>query len=228
MFNRNVFLAAGTIGVLSISIALPALSQQVLYNNGPDGDVGYYHVNFGAVVTNSFTLPQGATLSRATITIYDVDDGNNPLRVKWTITTEPFGGAVMGEGWVNLELLGSAYPTRFQFFAWPMGVPFSGLPLPAGTYYLQIQDVTTRFDTFAFWAQSSDGISQAYYEPVGQNGAGGVSQVPSEAFSILGTWDSEGDHARGGSSGSVLTESCSRGGSFTPGRWRRVISPAVP
>ena len=62
--------------------------------------------------------------------------------------------------------------------------------LPDGTYYLQIEDVVTLWYTYAFWVQSSGGSSQAYYEPIGANGAGGVSQVPSESFSILGQWSS--------------------------------------
>ena len=166
----------------------PALSQQVLYNNGPDGDIGYYHVNFGAAVTNSFTLPNAATITDAVVTFYAVDDRNPPLRAKWTITTEPFGGEVKGEGFVNLSRLADPYITHFLFFAWEVGVPITNITLPAGTYYLQIQDVVTRWDSYSFWAQSSGGNSAAYYQPIGQNGAGGVSAVPSETFSISGVW----------------------------------------
>ncbi len=189
MFNRRQLLTVFTAGLLAMSVALPALSQTVLYNNGPDGNLGYYHVNFGAVVTNSFTLQTGATVTAVELTIYDVDDRNTPRLVKWSITSQPFGGIVKGEGFVNLTLLDDPYPTKFEFFAWPMGFAIPNLALPAGTYYLQVQDVITQWDTFAFWAQSSGGNSQAYYQPIAGNGAGGVSLVPSETFSILGDWD---------------------------------------
>ena len=76
---------------INLALALPAVGQDVLYNNGPDGNAGYYHVNFGALASNSFTLPSSATLSYANLTIYAVDDGNPPVRLKWTITTEPSG-----------------------------------------------------------------------------------------------------------------------------------------
>ncbi len=185
MLNRRLLLT----NLLAMSIAIPALSQTVLYNNGPDGDTGYYHVNFGAAVTNSFTLRTGASITAVNFTIYAVDDRNTPRLVKWSVTTEPFGGVVKGEGFVTLSQLGNPYPTRFQLFAWPIGFSLPNLALPAGTYYLQIQDVVTRWDTFAFWAQSSGGSSQAYYQAIGGNGAGGISLVPSESFSILGDWD---------------------------------------
>jgi hypothetical protein len=176
---------------LGAACALPAVSQEVLYNNGPDGDVGYYHVNFGAVATNSFNLSTSATITGAALTLYAVDDGNPPERLKWRITTEAFGGVTMGEGFVNVTLLEGPYLTRFQFFAWPVGFAIPNLTLPAGTYYLQLQDVVTLWHTYAFWAQSSGGSSDAYYEPIGQSGAGGVSEVPSETFELYGQWSSE-------------------------------------
>jgi hypothetical protein len=192
MFVPKGSLPVTLLFIIALGVAcIPAVSQEVLYNNGPDGDVGYYHVNFGAVATNSFNLSTSATIMGAALTLYAVDDGNPPERLKWRITSEAFGGVTMGEGFVNVALLEDPYLTRFQFFAWPVGFAIPNLILPAGTYYLQIQDVVTLWHTYAFWAQSSGGSSDAYYEPVGQNGAGGVSEVPSETFELYGQWSSE-------------------------------------
>lgn len=188
MIKRKRFAALFVVVAVNAVIAAPARAQNTLYNNGPDGNVGYYRVNFGAVTTNSFALPNAARVTGVTLTLYSVDDGNPPLHLKWTITTEALGGRVMGEGRVNLTLLGGPYPTRFQLFAWEMGFAIPSLSLPAGTYYLQVQDAVTRWDTYSFWAQSGEGLSQAYYEPIGANGAGDVSQVSSESFSVLGEW----------------------------------------
>jgi hypothetical protein len=102
----------------------------------------------------------------------------------------------MGEGFAYLTLLGDPYPTRFQFFAWDMSFPIRNLTVPAGTYYLQIEDVMMRWDTYAFWAQSSGGESQAYYQPIGPNGAGSISQVSSESFSLVGEWSAGPKSAR--------------------------------
>ena len=179
--------AAGTLTVVFFSAA-PAVCQATLYDNGPDGNIGYYHVNFGSAVANSFVLTQPATVTGAILTLYCVDDRNQPQQLKWTITTEPFGGAVKGTGFVNLSSLEPPYLTTFLFFAWKEGFAVPSVNLPAGTYYLQIQDVVTRWDTYVFWAQSSGGDSQGLYEAIGPNGAGIVSVIPSETFSVLGEW----------------------------------------
>jgi hypothetical protein len=94
---RLSFLTATTLAITAL-LAVPAIAQQTLYNNGADGDIGYYHVNFGSVVTNSFELSQAATITSVSLTLYDVDDRNIPQHLKWTITTEPFGGEVKGSG----------------------------------------------------------------------------------------------------------------------------------
>jgi hypothetical protein len=182
--------------VLSLLIAASMLTasasaQEILYDNGPDGDCGYYHVNFGSAATNSFALAQPATVTNVVLTIYDVDDRNAPEHLKWTITTEPFGGTVEGSGFVGLSRLQPPYLTKFLFFAWQMEFTVPELELPAGTYYLQIQDVVTTWDSWAFWAQTGDGSSSAYYQAIGQNGAGTISPVPSETFTVAGQWISQ-------------------------------------
>ena len=181
---------------LSIAIAVSLLTasasgQQILYDNGPDGDSGYYHVNFGSAVTDSFTLTAPATITNVVLTIYDVDDRNAPEHLKWTVTTEPFGGTVEGSGFVDLTRLEPPYLTQFLFFAWKVEFTVPNLELPAGTYYLQIQDVVTVWDSWAFWAQSGGGSSNAYYEAIAQHGAGEISPVPSETFSVAGEWTTQ-------------------------------------
>jgi len=188
--RRKVLLALSTVTAFATSflLALPCSGQDLLYDNGPDGNIGYYHVNFGSAVTNSFVLSQPATVTNVTLTLYDVDDRNHPQRLKWTITTEPFGGTINGTGFVDLSRLQPPYLTRFLFFAWKVGFTIPNLELPAGMYYLQIQDVVTRWDTWAFWAQTINGNAAGYYDAVGQNGDGTVSPVPSESFAVSGQW----------------------------------------
>lgn len=168
--------------------AVPGWTQATLYDNGSDGNVGYYHVNFGAAVSNSFMLSQPATVTGVTLTLYDVDDRNQPEHLKWKITTEPLGGTVLASDYAPLISLQPPYITQFLYFAWQVSFNIPSLNLPAGTYYLQIQDVTTEWDTWAFWAESSDGSAQGYYEAVSPSGDALISHVPSESFSVLGEW----------------------------------------
>ncbi|MGA2372655.1 MAG: hypothetical protein ACLPPV_17275 [Candidatus Korobacteraceae bacterium] len=188
MCGRKSPLAVLIVLAIGSLVSTPAFGQTTLYDNGPDGDVGYFHVNFGSVVTNSFALSDAAEITNMVLTIYDVDDRNAPEYLKWTITTEPFGGTVKGSGFVRLSKLQSPYLTKFLFFAWRMGFDVPNLALPPGTYYLQIQDVVTTWDTWAFWAESADGGSAGYYEAIAENGAGRISPVASESFSVAGQW----------------------------------------
>jgi hypothetical protein len=170
-----------------LAIAAPVRAQVVLYDNGPDAETGYYQVNFGAATTNSFVLPRAAAVSNFTLTLYDVDDRNLPERLKWTLTTQPLGGTVLGSGMVNLNRLQPPYLTRFLFFAWKVGFQIPNLDLPAGTYWIQLQDVATTWLTLAYWAQST-GASEAYYAQAGSGSNGLAEQAVSESFSVMGAW----------------------------------------
>ena len=167
--------------------------RRTLYNNGPDGDVGYYHVNFGAVVTDSFALSQPATISKTILTFYDVDDRNRPLHLKWSITSEPLGGTVLGTGVADLTILQPPYLTQFLFFAWMTSFPIPNLNLPAGTYYLQIQDVVTQWDSDAFWAQANGEPRKASTKPLARVAPARFLPCPPRA---LKSWDSGSPNAR--------------------------------
>jgi hypothetical protein len=193
LFNAPLRFCSSALITAAI-LVVPAVAQATLYDNGPDGDIGYYHVNFGAAVSNSFMLPQPAQVASVTLTLYDVDDRNQPEQLKWKITTEPLGGAMLASGFAPLTVLRPPYLTQFLFFAWDVSFAIPGLNLAAGTYYLQIQDVVTQWDTWAFWAESSDGASQGYYQSVGPIGDAIVSPVPSESFSVLGEWKDASAH----------------------------------
>ena len=105
--------------------AVPGRSQATLYDNGPDGNIGYYHVNFGSAVSNSFVLSQPATITSVTLTLYDVDDRNQPEHLKWKITTEPLGGTVLASGFAPLISLQPPYITQFLYFAWEVRFRYS-------------------------------------------------------------------------------------------------------
>ena len=177
----------GCLPLLATSVS----AQSVLYDNGPDAQIGYSWVNFGAETTDSFFLPQDAVVTNFMLTIYAVDDRNVPKYLRWAITSEPFGGTVLGSGFVGLSRLGDPYLTKFLFFGYKVGFQVPGLDLPTGVYYIQIQDVVTQWDTQAFWAESA-GPSNGYYSQVGPSEDGRRTQpvqVLSESFSVIGKWN---------------------------------------
>ena len=187
--RRNYYIVryALVISLLVCWLALPAAAQLILYSNGPDAGIGYSHVNFGASTTDSFALSRAATLTGAILTIYAVNDGNPPERLKWSITTQPFEQNTIASGFALLGLLNGPYITPFGYFAWEMKFQLPNVNLQPGTYWLQVQDVTTRFDTWSFWAESV-GPSTAYHLEVGSSGYGTVTPVTSNSFALLGSW----------------------------------------
>lgn len=170
--------------------AVPSICQTTLYENGRDADQGFSHVNFGAATADSFFLPQEATITNVILTIYDVNDLNNPLYLRWTVTTNPFGGTTLGDDIARFSLIEGPYITNSGYYGWKMSFATSNLTLPAGTYYLQIQDVLARWDTWTFWADSY-GPSTACHSDYGASEYGNPRQcvsVPSQSFAILGQW----------------------------------------
>ncbi len=176
-------------GFFLLLVALPVLGQTVLYDNGPDAETGYYRINFGAATINSFDLSEEATVSNFTLTIYNVDDRNTPKELTWTISTQPSGGIILASGSAGLSRLQDPYLTRFLFFAWNMGFAIPNLRLPRGTYFIGVQDVVTKWDTWAFWAVSS-GPSAGFHSDVGPSefGVAQFGPVASESFAVLGEW----------------------------------------
>jgi hypothetical protein len=170
-----------------LAFAAPLHGQTVLYNNGSDADIGYYQVNFGASTSDSFLLSRAAVITSFNLTLYDVDDRNAPQQLRWTITTAPYGGSVLATGITSLVRLQPPYLTKFLFFAWDMSFQVPALNLPAGTYWIRIQDVTTQWLTFAYWAESG-GPSGAYYSDSGSGSTGNVGRAISETFSVQGVW----------------------------------------
>ena len=146
------------LGLLLLLCASAFASDTIVYSNGPDpGDIGYWAINHGDAVTNSFTLSAPTTIHVIKFSVYDANDRNQPLTATWAITTQPFGGRVVAGGNnAPLVFYWRVFTNHFHFSQWEMGIVVD-ITLPAGTYWLQMQDVVTRWGTWAFWGET-DGI----------------------------------------------------------------------
>jgi hypothetical protein len=172
-------------GLLLMLLAVGVSRADVLYSNGPDPGVYSWQINFGYAVTDSFVLDRPAHIDQITLSIWDVDDLNNPMSAEWKITTEPLGGRVVASGDSFLGLVQSCQVNRSMFCQWEMAI-YINANLPAGTYWLQVDHVQTKFDTDAFWGQSS-GPSRAYLYSGPNSSSSAVRAIPSESFQVLGT-----------------------------------------
>lgn len=170
-----------TILLLALVVSSPA---EILYSNGADPGDASWQVNFGMSVNNSFTLETRATITGIDFSVWAVNDLNTPQTARWFITTEPFGGTVIAQGEGFLGLVRGCRHNRRGLCQWEMEIYVPRLQIEAGTYYLQIVDVQTKYNTQAFWGQSS-GPSTASTRLNGYSHRLAQS-IPSESFQVIG------------------------------------------
>jgi hypothetical protein len=181
------------LGVLLLLCASVFATDTIVYSNGPDpGDIGYWAINHGDAVTNSFTLSAPTTIHVIKFSVYDANDRNQPLTATWAITTQPFGDNVLAS--VNnapLVFYWRIFANQFLFSQWEMGI-IVDITLPPGTYWLQMQNVVTRWGTWAYWGET-DGIgcsplgtcpSSAYFWNA--SSSRNLQPVGSESFELWG------------------------------------------
>lgn len=171
--------------LLLILFAAGTARAQVLYSNGTDPGLYSWQINFGYAVTNSFVLSGPAHVDQVLLSIWDVDDLNNPMTSAWKMTTEPFGGQVVATGNSFLGLVQACQTNRRLYCQWEMSL-YIDANLPAGTYWLQVDNVQTKFGTDAFWGQSG-GPSRAFLSAGPNPSSTAVRDIPSESFQVMGT-----------------------------------------
>jgi len=169
-------LRIASLTLLCLALAVIPASAQVLYDNGPaNGSVDAWTVNFGYVVSDTFTVG-ASTVGGFDFTVWAYP-GDTALTVDWSITSAEFGGTSYGSGTASLT---STFISSNQYGYDIDKLSASGLnvALGAGTYWLNLQNATTSFGDPLFWDENS-GPSSASESAVGT--------IASEAFDIKGT-----------------------------------------
>ena len=162
--------------VLCLALAVVPASAQFLYDNGPaNGSVDAWTINFGYVVSDTFTLSSFTTVTGFDFFVWAYP-GDTGLTVDWSITSAEFGGTTYGSGTASLS---SSFISSNQYGYDIDQLSARGLNLVvgAGTYWLNLQNATTAFGDPLFWDENS-GPSSASESAVGT--------IASEAFRITG------------------------------------------
>src|SRR5580700_3153314 len=152
-------------------------SATVLYDDGGDQQISYYTIDGPYAVTDSFLLASAAYVYDVNL-IVAVESSSTPVGVDRLITTAAFGGTTEASGtaaFFNTTV--SSIPPLYGGALTAYSVEFSvpGLPLAAGTYWLQLQNGTSTGGQGLAWAQS-DGPSSAQQTVTGS--------ITSESFQI--------------------------------------------
>jgi hypothetical protein len=155
--------------------AVPAMAQTV-YSNGPiNGTTDAWTINFGFVVSDSFTvLAGGAPVNGLSFGAW-VFPGDVLETAEVQITSAEFGGTTYTDQVVFFTQSGCS-GNQFGFNVCTETASLSPVNLAAGTYWLNLDNAVVPDDPI-YWDENS-GPSLASENSVGT--------IPSEAFTILG------------------------------------------
>jgi hypothetical protein len=169
----------GAVLALSVAAMSQSAAASVLYDNGPiNGTVNALFIDNGQAIGDTFTLSSAATVTGVTFgawtasgqTIAGIDWGITNINgvVAYNATAPVTDGPVLFTNGYGYDISTDTFST-------------GGLSLPAGSYYLWLQNAT---GTDAAAWDINNGPSSSYFAEGGT--FYGPSGYGSEAFQILG------------------------------------------
>ena len=166
--------------LLSLTMAVMPANAQVLYTNGTlgPGDGNGWTINFGFWVENSFMISSPATVNHVDFVAL-MSNGDQLRCVDWAIFA---AGGKVGHPLAQGTTCNLAIEYVFLCNAWcpdleqELGFDIPALPLPAGKYYLRLQNAKSALGNPVYWSENN-GPSTAYDSEI-------VGTIPSEWFDI--------------------------------------------
>jgi PEP-CTERM motif len=163
-----------------LCLALAAIPAWADYDNGPiNGTTDAWTINFGYVVSDTFTLGAASTVNSVSFGVWEFP-GDTMSTVDWTITaTENGTGVGLTSNVTDKYISTNQYGYNIDLISFNTG----GVPLAAGTYWLNLYNATVPSGDPVYWDENSG---------VGCGGSGcpssasesAVGTIPSEAFTI--------------------------------------------
>jgi len=181
---RFLSLTLLTIITFAVVAAIPAAAQ-TLYENGPiNGNTDAWTINFGFVMSDSFTISTGnSTVTGMSFGAW-LTPGDVLESAEISLTSYPNGGTTYFDGIVSITQSGCVL-NNYSFDVCTETGSFNGPTLNNGTYWVNLQNAVDSEGQPVYWDENS-GIG--CHSPGCPSQAGtGTGTDPSEAFSILGT-----------------------------------------
>jgi hypothetical protein len=155
--------------------AVPAMAQTVYSNGAINGTIDAWTINFGFVVSDTFTTPGGA-VNGLSFGVWE-DPGDVLLTTEVQITSAEDGGTVFSDQIVAFTQSGCS-GNQYGFNVCTETGSMNPVNLAAGTYWINLDNAVTEAGSPIFWDENG-GPSLASQTSVGT--------IPSEAFTVLGT-----------------------------------------
>jgi hypothetical protein len=177
-------LRTASLYLLTICIfALPAITQNDLYDNGPiNGTIDAWTINFGFAISDTFSLTSNSTVNGLNFGAW-LAPGDILESTEVTITSDEDGGTTYFDQQVNFTQSGCVLNQVGFNVCTETSSAFSGPSLNAGTYWLTLQNAFVNTGDPVYWDEN-DGPSSASNNSIGTLG--------SESFTILGSSSSGG------------------------------------
>jgi len=168
-------IASLTIVLLAL-VAIPALAQNDVYDNGgPNGTTDGWTINFGYIVSDTFDLGAATNVNGLVFTTW-MFPGDVLQSAEVSITSDEFGGTTYFDQVVNFTQSGCV-SNQYGYDVCSETGTWADVNLPAGQYWLNLQNATVANGDPVYWDENS-GPSQASESAIGT--------IPSESFTILG------------------------------------------
>lgn len=174
------------IACLLIGNALPAWAD-ILYENGPiNGETDAWTINFGFLVSDSFTISTGnSTVSGLSFGAWlfpgDVLESSEVILSQY----EAGGGTVYFDGDVNFTQ-SNCFLNNYSYDVCTETGSFTPVNLGNGTYWLTLESAVVNNGDPVYWDENN-GVGCHSPGCPSDAGNGGIGTLPSESFSILGT-----------------------------------------
>ena len=181
-------IASLTILCLALA-AVPAMAAT--YDNGPiNGTTDAWTINFGYVVSDTFTLASAGTVTGVSFGVWEFP-GDTMQTVDYTITSTENGTGVGLTVNVSDKFIST---NQFGYNIDLISFNSGGVPLSAGTYWLNLYNATVASGDPVFWDENSGkGCGGSGCPSSASESA--VGTIPSEAFTIT--------YSTGGTSGTT-------------------------
>jgi PEP-CTERM motif len=155
--------------------------DQVIYENGPvNGTTDAWTINFGYVVSDSFVLNGGGTVTGFDIWVWEFP-GDVMQSVDWSITSGPNSGTVYGSGTVGVT---DTFISTNQFGYNIDEISASGLNVSAsGSAWLNLYNAVVPSGDPVYWDENSGAGCKSYGCPSSASESA-LGTIASEAFTI--------------------------------------------
>ena len=172
MLRRTLCRSAAFALVLTLS----SFAQNNVYDNGPtNGTVDAWTINFGFIVSDTFTLGTQSDVNGLNFAAW-LFPGDVLESAELSITSSEFGGTTFFDGVVNFSQ-SNCTSNQFGFNVCQENGSFNSVNLNPGTYWLNLQNAVVNTGDPVYWDENG-GPSSASENSLGT--------IPSESFTVLG------------------------------------------